>query len=259
MKNRIHIAPNYFFNPTHPITISLIGVGGTGSLLLARLARIDYALRQTGHPGLHVKAFDQDIVEPINIGRQLFSPSDLGTNKAVCSLTKINNAFGLQWEGIPLNAMAVGEDIKSNIIITCVDNSEYRLALSNALKYPYEGYEYKTIFYWMDLGNSRNTGQFILGSLFEEDRKLESEFIEPVQKLITIIDLFPNLEEHDTEILQGNGCAYVDKLMEQSLFINDVLVAHASDCLFKLLLNRELSIHGGFVNLEKGMVNPIKV
>lgn len=259
MKNRTHIAPNYFFNPTHPITISLIGVGGTGSLLLARLARIDYALRQTGHPGLNVKAFDNDVVEPMNIGRQLFSPSDLGENKAVCSLTKINNAFGLQWEGIPLNAMAVGEDIKSNIIITCVDNSKYRLELSKTLQYPHEGSEYRKMFYWMDIGNSRNTGQFILGSLFKEDRKLESEFINPVQKLKTIIDLFANLEEHDTEIIQGKGCAYTDKLKEQSLFINDVLSAHASDCLFRLLLNKELSIHGGFVNLETGLVNPIKV
>tara|TARA_R110002050_G_scaffold271612_3_gene415112 strand:- start:2098 stop:2877 length:780 start_codon:yes stop_codon:yes gene_type:complete len=259
MKNRIHIAPNYFFNPTHPITISLIGIGGTGSLMLARLARMDYALRQTGHSGLHVKAFDQDIVEPMNIGRQLFTPHDLGENKVVNSLTKINNAFGLQWEGIPLNAMAHGEDIKSNIIITCVDNAKYRLALSKALQYPYQGSEYETMFYWMDIGNSRNTGQFILGSLFEQEGKLESEFFEPVHKLKSIVDLFPNLKEHDTEKLQGMGCAYADKLKEQSLFINDVLVAHAADCLFRLLLNKETLVHGGFVNLENGMVNPIKV
>ena len=111
----------------------------------------------------------------------------------------------------------------------------------------------------MDIGNSRNTGQFVLGSLFKEDRKLESEFIDPVQKLKTIVDLFPNLEKYDTEVIQGKGCAYTDKLQEQSLFITDVLSAHVSDCLFRLLLKKEISVHGGFVNLETGLVNPIKV
>lgn len=259
MKSRVHVAPNYFFDPTHPITISLIGVGGSGSLMLARLARMDYALRQTGHPGLHIRAFDQDVVEPMNIGRQLFCPSDLGENKVLNSLTKINNAFGLQWDGIPMNAMPYGEDVRSNIIITCVDNTEYRKELSKALAFPHIGSDYRTIFYWMDLGNSRDTGQFILGSLFEEQQKLESEFVDPVHKLKTIIDLFPNLEQYDTEDLQGRGCAYSDKLMEQSLFINDVLVAHAANCLFRLLYSKEISVHGGFVNLKNGIVNPIMV
>ena len=228
-------------------------------MMLARLARMDYALRQSGHAGLHVKAFDQDKVEWTNIGRQLFTPQDLGQNKVVSSLTKINNAFGLQWEGIPMNAKTFGGDIKSNILITCVDNAAYRMSLSKTLQNPFRGAEYRTMFYWMDIGNSRDTGQYILGSLFEEDRKLESEFIEPVHQLKTVVDFFPNLEEQDSETLQGRGCSYTDKLKEQSLFINDVLVAHASDCLFRLLQNKELSIHGGFVNLHNGKVNPIVV
>jgi len=151
MKNRVHIAPNYFFNPTHPITISLIGVGGTGSLLLARLARLDYALQQLGHPGIYVKAFDADVVEPMNIGRQLFTPIDIGQNKVLCSLTKINNAFGLQWEGIPVDATSLGNDIHSNIIISCVDNSQYRMDLAKSLQNPYKGADYKTMYYWLDI------------------------------------------------------------------------------------------------------------
>lgn len=259
MKNRLHIAPNYFFNPTHPITISLIGVGGSGSLMLARLARMDYALRETGHPGIYVKAFDQDVIEPNNIGRQLFTYSDIGDNKVLNSLTKINNAFGLLWDGIPMNAMPYGDDVRSNIIITCVDNTEYRMELSKSLQYPYVGSEYRTMFYWMDLGNSRDSGQYILGSLFEEERKLETEFVDPIKRLKTIVDLFPNLEQYDTETLQGKGCSYSDKLKEQSLFINDVLVAHAADCLLRLLMSKELTVHGGFVNLKNGNVNPINV
>ena len=97
------------------------------------------------------------------------------------------------------------------------------------------------------------------GSSFSEDRKLDDGSLECISRLKKITDLFPNLEDHDTESQQGRGCAYADRLMEQSLYINDVLVAHASDCLFRLLSHRQLSVHGGFVNLKSGMVNPIKV
>ena len=259
MKTRIHIAPNYFFNPTHPITISLIGVGGSGSLFSSRLARLDYALREIGHPGLHVKAFDADIVEPMNIGRQLFTPSDVGEKKVHCSLTKINHAFGLQWEGLPKNARYVGEDVHSNIVISCVDNAKFRFELSKTMQRPPSGRDYQNMYYWLDLGNSRNTGQYILGSCFKENRNLDNKEIEPVQKLKNIIDLFPNIQEHDTPSIQGLGCSYEDKLKEQSLFINDVLVAHASDCLSKLLVFKQIKVHGGFVNLDNGMVNSIKV
>ena len=71
METNAHYPPNYFFSPTHPITIALVGAGGNGSLLLARLARLDHALFQMGHPGLHLTVFDGDTVQPSNVGRQL--------------------------------------------------------------------------------------------------------------------------------------------------------------------------------------------
>lgn len=259
MKTRIHFAPNYFYDPTHPITIAFIGVGGTGSLLLARLARMDYALRQIGHPGLHVIAYDSDRVEPNNVGRQLYTPSDIGEYKVVNAVSKVNMAFGLQWQGIPVDTFPHGENIRSNIIITCVDNAHFRVQLARSLRYPYKGPEYNTMFYWLDMGNSRNTGQFVLGTLFDEERKIEREDFEKVEKLKSIIDFFPDLDSQDTPALQGSGCSYSDKLNEQSLFINDVLVAHASDCLFRLLYHKQIQKHGAFVNLETGRVNSILV
>ncbi len=259
MKTRIHFAPNYFYNPTHPITIALIGVGGTGSLMLARLARMDHALRQTGHPGLHVIAYDSDRVEANNVGRQLYTLSDVGEYKVVNAVNKVNIAFALQWEGIPMDALPDSEDIRANIIITCVDNARFRTQLARSLEFPHRGSEYRTMFYWLDMGNSRNTGQFILGTLFDEERKMEKGDIEMVDKLKNIIDLFPNLDTQDTPNLQGKGCAYSDKLNEQSLFINDVLVAHAADCLFRLLYYKQIRKHGAFVNLESGKVNSISV
>ncbi|WP_339652499.1 PRTRC system ThiF family protein [uncultured Maribacter sp.] len=259
MKTRIHFAPNYFYNPTHPITIALIGVGGTGSLMLARLARMDFALRQTGHPGLHIIAYDSDFVETNNVGRQLYTLSDVGEYKVLHAVNKVNMAFGLQWEGIPTDAIPDGENIQANIIITCVDNARFRTLLAKSVKYPYQGLEYQTMFYWLDIGNSRDTGQFVLGTLFDEKRNMDREDFKMVDKLKNIIDFFPDLDVHDTPRLQGAGCAYSDKLNEQSLFINDVLVAHASDCLFRLLYHKQIQKHGAFVNLESGKVNSIAV
>ncbi len=257
MKPRIHFAPNYFYNPTHPITVALIGVGGTGSLMLARLARIDYALRETGHPGLHVIAYDSDMVEANNVGRQLYTVYDVGEYKV--AVNKVNMAFGLQWQGIPMDASPDGEDIRANIIISCVDNARFRVQLAKSFQYPYQSSEYQTMFYWLDMGNSRDSGQFVLGTLFDEERKIERKDFEMVDRLKNITVFFPDLEAYDTPSLQGLGCAYSDKLNEQSLFINDVVVAHASDCLFRLLYHKQIKKHGAFVNLESGKVNSILV
>lgn len=69
---RVHYIDNYLLNPQHPVTVNLIGAGGTGSQVLTCLARLDVTLRALGHPGLFVTLYDPDIVTDANIGRQLF-------------------------------------------------------------------------------------------------------------------------------------------------------------------------------------------
>ena len=38
---RIHYIDNYLINPQHPVTVNLIGAGGTGSQVLTGLAGCD--------------------------------------------------------------------------------------------------------------------------------------------------------------------------------------------------------------------------
>lgn len=45
---KVHFTDNYIINPQHPVTVHLIGAGGTGSQVLNALARIDYALYKLG-------------------------------------------------------------------------------------------------------------------------------------------------------------------------------------------------------------------
>ena len=86
---------------------------------------MSYALKKLGHPGLHVTAFDADIVTAANCGRQLFSEQEIGLNKAEALITKLNFFFGTKWESI-------GEYYKegsqlANITISCVDTVAARL------------------------------------------------------------------------------------------------------------------------------------
>ena len=59
---RVHYTDSYLINPQHPVTVNLIGAGGTGSQVLTCLARLDITLRALGHPGLFVTLYDPDIV-----------------------------------------------------------------------------------------------------------------------------------------------------------------------------------------------------
>lgn len=71
-KKKIHYTENYLLSPHHPVSVIVIGAGGTGSQVITSLARMDRALQALGHPGLYVTVYDPDAVSESNIGRQLF-------------------------------------------------------------------------------------------------------------------------------------------------------------------------------------------
>ena len=138
---KIHYTDNYLLKPYHPVTVFIIGAGGTGSQVVTNLARMNAALQASGHPGLHVTLFDPDTVTQANIGRQLFSETELGMNKAIAAVTRINRFFGTAWMAesrrYPPAGTSKNRDAKpelANIIITCTDNVRSRLDLWRFLK-----------------------------------------------------------------------------------------------------------------------------
>ena len=112
--------------PRHPVTVNVIGAGGTGSQVITSLARMDLALRRLGHPGLFVRVYDPDRVSESNIGRQLFSEADLGLNKAQCLITRINRFFGNDWTAIPQYYPQKKDNLFANLFITCTDSKNSR-------------------------------------------------------------------------------------------------------------------------------------
>ena len=203
---RVHYIDNYLIDPQHPVTVNLIGAGGTGSQVLTCLARLDVTLRALGHPGLSVTLYDPDIVSGTNIGRQLFSDSDIGLNKAKCLITRVNNFFGNDWKAEPRPYPSVLKEVKrdeiANITVTCTDNIKSRLDLWNVLgKMPPASYtDNATPLYWMDFGNTQTTGQVIMGTVLKKIRQPASTLYEAVGslKVITRFVKYARVKEEDS-------------------------------------------------------------
>ncbi len=237
----------YFKNPMHPITVNVIGVGGTGSLVIPRLARMDFALKKMGHPGLMVFAYDADKVEENNVGRQNFVDCDLNRNKALTIIEKCNLGFGLLWKA--KQKMYVPSTSNSaNVNIICVDNAQFRVSYYEWLEEEKEKirYVFKKPHYVIDAGNGKDFGQVIFYSPYDEKSK-------------SLIDLFPDISSQDTEELQGiAGCGYRDSLEKQDLFINDEMALAICRFLWKVFRSTSINQNGVMINQEKMKQLPIK-
>ena len=255
---RVHYIDNYLVNPQHPVTVNLIGAGGTGSQVLTCLARLDAALRGLGHPGLFVILYDPDIVTEANIGRQLFGPSDLGQNKAQCLVTRINNFFGNDWKAQPDIYPTVLKDARrdnlANITITCTDNIKSRIDLWNLLKaLPQPTYcTYETHF-----GNTQTTGQVVMGTVPKKIKQPASKLYETVSslKVITRFVRYSRVKEEES----GPSCSLAEALDRQDLFINSTLAQLGCNILWKMFRNGMIEHHGLYLNLETMKVNPIGI
>lgn len=95
--------------------ITLIGAGGTGSMLLPALV-----------PTYNVNIYDGDDYEDKNITRQIFSVFNVGNNKAE-ALAQVFNGGHKDVTASPVMING-SEDIEGDVIICCVDNNDARLA-----------------------------------------------------------------------------------------------------------------------------------
>lgn len=255
---KVHFTHNYLLNPYHPLTVYVIGAGGTGSQVVTALARIDCSLRTLGHKGLHVTVFDDDIVTPANLGRQLFTPMEIGCNKADVLVTRVNRFFGLGWDSKPCRYPSKGADDTANIIISCVDNAKARIKIGKNLRtyHNIEGDDEKDFFYWIDFGNTADTGQVVLGTIKELEQPKSKES-KPVGKLPCIDELFDLslVNEKDS----GPSCSLAEALEKQDLFINSTLANLGCNLLWNLITSGGIEFNGLFLNLRNMKVNPINL
>lgn len=249
----IHYIPSSIVNPTHRVSIHLAGCGGTGSQVLTCLAKMNHALASLGHPGLNVIAYDDDVVSEANMGRQLFSPAELGLHKSVALITRFNRFFGTDWEAMPqkLDEEGLGHITEGSILITCVDTGIARKNIFETCRNKFE--------YWMDYGNSVKSGQMILGTIGNEIRQpdFENSVEQTIGELPNVLDLFPQVAEDSGD--DGPSCSMADALSKQDLFINSSLAHMGTNLLWEMFRTGKIHKHGFLMNLQEATTTPIKI
>lgn len=254
-----HLIPRDFRK--RQVRIDLAGVGGTGSLLLPELARLNQYLLASGHPGLALCAWDPDRVSEANVGRGLFRPVDIGCSKAAVLITAVNATYGTCWYGLPRvygwpcwNTAWIGEP--PDILITAVDSLRVRATLYAEMR---TEKRCRPPRYWLDCGNDAETGQVILGEPewdFEPDRFDR----EGRERLRHVVDVFPRmLEQALAEEEEPESCDLMTALDRQALTINRHMATWAYELLWQLFRHGGLDFHGVFVNARTGRVNPVPV
>jgi PRTRC genetic system ThiF family protein len=218
--------------------------------MLGHLARIHTALvRARIHlPGLHVTVIDDDLVTEANLGRQAFSPSDLGQPKATALVHRTNLFYGTRWESQigRFNTGTCAGVSSGHIVISCVDTIASRLSVWRVLR--------RCRCYWMDLGNTATTGQVVLG-------ESEGEFIKGQgrkHRLPHFFDLFPTLRRRKDKQTEPS-CSLLEALTRQDLFINSTVANFAGQLLWQLLRDGGLNHQGAYINLNTGRTAPIEI
>ncbi len=242
-----------------PVNIALVGAGGNGSQMLTGLARLHTAMLALHHPGgLHVTVYDPDRVSESNVGRQLFSPSDIGQYKACVLVHRLNCWYGLAWEARPTRyTQAVAGNMRQNpdIIVSCVDTIASRREIARLLGERMS----QTPRYWLDLGNRQQDGQVILGEPLPSPQAVARKgwAIDP-PRLPTVMEVFPELMRRQKED-SAPSCSLAEALEKQDLFINDHVSRWALHLLWTLFRQGRVEHHGYFINLVSGRVNPLPV
>jgi PRTRC genetic system ThiF family protein len=242
----MHNIFEYLLDPPHKVTVAVVGCGGTGSQVINILARMNVALMELGHLGLHVTAYDDDKISEANIGRQLFAASEIGDYKSISLISRVNRFFGTNWEAMPDKFLRY-EQSAHNIVISCVDSFETRMKIAKLVKPQTVLRDQRKRFYWLDFGNSNNSGQAILGSVCKCDVPLPC-FDEWVKR-------FPVPKETK----DVPSCSLAEALEKQDLLINSSLANAGMQLLWRLFRETKTPYHGLVLNLQTLSLNPIKI
>lgn len=244
MRQTFHVPAEWVENAVH---IALVGCGGTGGEVLDGLARMHAALIALGHPaGLDVTVYDPDSVSQANVGRQRFSPADVGHNKAILLVHRFNLFYGLQWRAVP-ESFAPKETQRGalDLLITCVDKASVRVAIGDAHKKSFSN----TL--WLDFGNGSHTGQVVLGHL--------SQRVSDVAlRLPNVCDLYRG-ELKSVDDTEEPSCSAEEAFSRQDFGVNRLVADVGIGLLWNLLRHGHTTHHGGYVNVRSGTVSPMLV
>ncbi|MBK9711526.1 MAG: ThiF family adenylyltransferase [Kouleothrix sp.] len=246
--------PVPFVMHTGPLTLLLAGCGGTGSHLAQALARIA-AHTRSRRTDLRIIFCDGDTVEEKNVGRQLFTPRDVGHNKSQALAARFNALFGLAIEALPEMAtvdrlLKIGGQSRRapngngslGILIGAVDSATARKSLHSALL------NQRCWHGWLDCGNHENAGQVLFGTETQPARLADAVKVGICTKLPAPSIVAPDLLAA-TPRRQREDCAAAMEDNVQSLMVNQMMASIASEYLAKLIIHRRLTTFQTIVDL----------
>lgn len=254
------------------IQLVLVGCGGTGSWLAPHLPRIARIL-QTYEKMVSVKFVDPDTVEDKNVWRQHFCLAEVGRNKAEALAMRYSLAWGkvnitacpgpynaekhiMQTDDFPGESYyRTSKDRVTVVVIGCVDNADARQAISQTLADQHKGH-----IWWLDCGNTKTTGQVLLGNETNSQSLREAWGLEGYCTVLPAPHLqHPELLINDappTEKESGQrkkmSCAEIAQFEMQSLTINQTVANLAADYLLRMLVTGNLNRMATYVNLDLG-------
>lgn len=226
------------------VRVAVIGAGGTGGEVLDGLARMAFSLMKLGHPGIDVEVFDDDAVSEANVGRQRFSPADVGLNKAEILTTRINFFYGFDWSAAPRRFNPMDTSCYSiDLLISCVDTAKTRIQIAKGM----EGCRGL----WLDFGNGGHTGQVVLGEFSNIHTRLPF-------RLPTVYDLFgSDLEATDDN--DSPSCSLEEALHAQDWPVNRAVATSGLEILWNLLRHGGTDHHGAYVDSRRGVATPMPI
>lgn len=217
------------------VNLTLVGCGGTGSHLASGLVALVEALAGRG-VAADVLFVDPDIVEPANVGRQLFGPGDVGRAKAEVLAGRLNAAFGTRVGAVTRHIDAHDTfcaDGALNVAIGAVDNPRGRRLIARQVKRAGGG------LWWLDCGNENHSGQVALGNV--EAKAMKGAIaLGMVDRLPAPHVVYPDLVRTQRRNGKAVSCAELAAAGEQGLMVNRVIAAWALVMLHDFLVTREL-------------------
>lgn len=241
----------FYVNPElldRKVQVLVVGAGGSGSHVIAQLAVLHQSMVDLGHPdGLHVTVLDSDEVSEANVGRAKYFAADVGVNKAVAIVNRVNLCFGLDWRALDMELTEDCTDsvvLRADLVIGCVDTRSSRRSIRAVL----ERNKTRDGTMWLDLGNGEWDGQVILGEA-GTDR---------ADRLPCVTDLYPEmLDEADDPTDGGPSCSRAEALMRQSAFVNATCALHAVSLLGALFRFGKLDHSAVFFDVKKSRSVPL--
>lgn len=257
-KQTVHFVDKYLLAPTNPVRVALIGAGGTGSQFLTSLLRMHISLIGLGHPGLHIQLFDDDVIQDHNRGRQLFAKAEVGMTKSVALISRANRFAGTNWKAVQTRIGGKNKLPSANITISCVDTVDARFEIAMMLKEnARDTYNRNRPMYWLDFGNSRDSGQAILSTV-SEIKQPESKRFRTQANLPFVTDEYKELWQ-ESENPDEPSCSLAESFQRQDLFVNTGLSALGSSLLWRMFREGMLRYRGFFMNLEDFRIQPIPI